>query len=323
MLRIAAVLAEPDELNPSPDLLRQRVFGGSQIVSNQSFRKTYRNNVRNLLTEQFVAAVAELLLRLDVQQNNLAALVYHHHRIRGRFQQPTIAAFHLRQVRLRGLAHADVANCRRHQGPFGAFQRAQHDLDRKLAAVLPQPDELDPGSDLLRQRILRGSQIVRDQPLRKAHANDVRHLLTEQFVPVVAELFFRLEIEKDYVAALIHHHHRIGSSLQQPAVFAFDLRQALLVGFARADIADCSRHQSPFRAFQRAQHDLDRKFTTVLAPPGQLDPGSDLLRRGVFRGTQIVRHQPFRKTVGYNVCDLLTEQFIAAVAELFLRLNVQ
>ena len=124
------------ELDPRADLLRQRVFRGAQVVGDQPLREALRNDVRHLLPEELVAAVAELLLRLNVQQDDLAALVHHHHRIRRRLQQPAVAALHLRQMLFRSLAHADVADRRRHQDAFGAFQRAQHDLDRKLAAVL-------------------------------------------------------------------------------------------------------------------------------------------------------------------------------------------
>ena len=124
------------ELDPGADLLRQRVFRGSQTVGDQPLREALRNDVLHLLPEELVAAVAELLLRLHVQQDDLAALVHHHHRIRRRLQQPAVPALHLRQMLFRRLAHADVADRRRHQDAFGAFQRAQHDLDRKLAAVL-------------------------------------------------------------------------------------------------------------------------------------------------------------------------------------------
>src|SRR5664280_2969431 len=87
------------------------------------------------------------------------------------------------------LAHADVADGRSHQDSFGAFQRAQHDLDRKLAAILAPRDELNAGSDLLRQRLCRGSLSVRYQPLREALWNDVGDLLPKQLVATVSELF--------------------------------------------------------------------------------------------------------------------------------------
>ena len=220
-------LRRAGELDPRADLLRQRVLRRSKVVRDQPFREALRNDVRDLLPEQLVAAVAELLLRLHVQQHDLAALVHHHHRVRRRLQQPAVPAFHLRQMLFRGLAHADVADRRRHQDSFGAFQRAQHDLDRKLAAVLAPPGELDPGADLLRQRVLRGSKIVRDQPFREALRNDVRHLLPEELVAAVAELLLRLQIQQDDLAVLVHHHHRVGRRFQQPAVPALHLRQML------------------------------------------------------------------------------------------------
>src|SRR5216683_950077 len=95
------------------------------------------------------------------------------------------------------LAHADVADRCRHQGSFGAFQWAQHQLDRKLTSILPTPRKLDPRTDLLRQRLGRGSGTVSDQPFRKALRNDVLHLLPYQLIAAVSELFLRLNIEQD------------------------------------------------------------------------------------------------------------------------------
>ena len=48
--------------------------------------------------EQLVAAVAELLLGLDVEQDDLAGLVDDDHRVRRRLQQAAIAALHLGEV---------------------------------------------------------------------------------------------------------------------------------------------------------------------------------------------------------------------------------
>ena len=97
-------------------------------------------------------------------------------------------------MRFRRLAHADVADRRRHQGSLGALQRAQHDFDRKLAAILPLGNEFDPGADLLRRRVFGGAQIVCDQPLGKTYRDDVRDLLAKQFITAVAELLLRLYV---------------------------------------------------------------------------------------------------------------------------------
>jgi hypothetical protein len=58
---------------PVPICCAERVFRGAQIVRDQPLRKAYRDDVGDLLAKQFVAAVAELLLRLHVQQHDLAA----------------------------------------------------------------------------------------------------------------------------------------------------------------------------------------------------------------------------------------------------------
>ena len=152
-----------------------------------------------------------MFLRLNIQQDNFAALVYHHHRVRSRFQQPAVPALHLCQMRFRILAHADVANRRRHQDSIRAFQRAQHDLNRKIAPIFSPPVELNPRADLLRQRFRRGSRTVSDQPLREALGNDVLHLLPYQLIPPISELFLRLNIQQDNFAALVYYHHRVRS----------------------------------------------------------------------------------------------------------------
>src|ERR1700674_1774595 len=127
------------------------------------------------------------------------------------------------------LAHADVADRCRDQDSFGAFQRAQHDLDREIAPILPPPAELDPRTDLLCQRLSRGSGTVSDQPFCESFRNYVLYLLPYEVIAVVSELFLRLKIQQNDLPALVHHHHRIRSRLQQPSV----LRSRL---FALAEI---------------------------------------------------------------------------------------
>ena len=171
------------ELDPGADLLRQRVRGGSQVVGDQPLGEALGDDVRDLLAEQLVAAVAELLLGLHVQQHDLAGLVHHHHGVRRRFEQAAVAALHLRQVLLRPLLRTLMSRIAAvTRMPVGALERAQHDLDRELAAVLAERDELDAGADLLGQRVGRGPQVVGDQPLGEALGDDVRDPLTEEVV---------------------------------------------------------------------------------------------------------------------------------------------
>ena len=66
---------------------------------------------------------------------------------------------------------------------------------------LRRADELDPGADLLGQRVGRGAQIVRDQPLGEALRDDVRDLLPDELVAAVAELLLGLDVEQDDLAA--------------------------------------------------------------------------------------------------------------------------
>ena len=89
----------------------------------------------------------------------------------------------------------DVSDCRRHQDALGAFERAEHDLNRKLGSILPPCNKFNSRSDLLRQRFRRASGTVRDQPFREALGDDVLYLLPYQFIAAVSELLFRLNIQ--------------------------------------------------------------------------------------------------------------------------------
>ena len=147
-----------------------------------------------------------------------------------------------------GFAHADVADGGRDQHSLGAFERAEHDLDRKLAAVLAPRREFDAGADLLRQCVCCGAGAVGDQPLGEAFGNDVFYLLPDQFIAAVAELLLRLHVEQNDFAGLIDHHHGVRSRFQQPAVPAFHLRQMLFRVLAHADVADGGGDQVPRRS---------------------------------------------------------------------------
>ena len=115
-------LRRPDEFDAGADLLRQGLGGGAGAVGDQPFGEALGNDVLDLLPDQFIAAVAELLLRLHVQQDDFSARVHHHHGVRSGFQQPAVSAFHLRQMLFRVLAHADVADGRRHQRCLPRFR---------------------------------------------------------------------------------------------------------------------------------------------------------------------------------------------------------
>ncbi len=263
----------PDKFDPGADLLRQGLGGGAGAVGDQPFGEAFRNDVLDLLPHQFIAAVAELFFRLHIQQNDFSARVHHHHGVGRRFQQPAVSAFHLRQMLFRVLAHADVADRRCYQRAFRAFERAQHDLDGKLAAILAPPGEFDPGADLLRQGLGGGAGAVGDQPFGEAFGNDVLDLLPHQFIAAVAELFFRLHIQQNDLPARVHHHHGIGRRFQQPAV----LRSRLLA-FAEiaADLGKAA--QISRRVAQCGAGDIGQKTGSHLSAPACL-----VLRAGRWR----------------------------------------
>ena len=88
---------------------------------------------------------------------------------------------------------------------------------------LRRADELDPGADLLRQRVGSATRTVGDETFRKALRNDVLDRLPEQLVAAVSELLLRLHVEQDDFSGQVHDHHGIGSGFQQPAITALQL----------------------------------------------------------------------------------------------------
>ena len=90
--------------------------GRTEIVGDQALGEPDRDDVRDHLTQQLVAAVSKLLLGLDVQQDELAGLIDHHHRVRRRFQQTPVPGFGC-------LSAGDVTNGGGDQDPLGRLQR--------------------------------------------------------------------------------------------------------------------------------------------------------------------------------------------------------
>ncbi len=195
-------------------------------------------------------------------------------------------------------AHADVADRRRHQRPLGAFERAEHDFNGELAAILAPGGQFNAGADLLGQSFGGRAGAVGDQPFGEALGNDVLDFLSHQFVAAVAKLFLRLHVQQNDVAALVDHHHGVGSGFEQPAIAAFHLRQMFFRVPAHADVADRRRHQRPFGAFERAEHDFDGELAAILAPRGEFNAGADLLGQSFGRASGCRRRSAVRRSPG-------------------------
>ena len=162
-------------------------------------------------------------------------------------------------------AHGDIADGRGDENALGALQRAEHDLDGKLALILAQSVQLDAGADLLGQRLGGGAGAVGDEPLGKAHGDDVGDFLAEQLIAAVAELGLGAGVEDDDFSALVDHDHAIRSGLHETAVAAFHLGQVFFGVLADGDVADGGRQQDSFGTFQRTEHNVDGKLASILA----------------------------------------------------------
>ena len=86
------------------------------------------------------------------------------------------------RARFRDLADADVTNGGGDEEPLGAFQRAEHDFDGELRAVLAEAGKFDAGADLLRESFLICPKIVGEDAFGEALGNDVPNLLPDEFI---------------------------------------------------------------------------------------------------------------------------------------------
>src|ERR1035437_2991306 len=68
-----SIFAQPGELNPRADLLRQRFSRGPGCVGDEPLREALRNEGLNLMAYKFIAMVSELFLCLSIQQDDLPA----------------------------------------------------------------------------------------------------------------------------------------------------------------------------------------------------------------------------------------------------------
>ena len=124
---LGPVLAARDELDAGADLLGEGVGRGARVVGDQPLGEALRDDVADLLPDELVAAVAELLLGLQVEQDDLAGLVDDDHRVGGRLEQAAVAAFHL-------------ARC---------FSAAWRTLMSRMAAVTSVPSALSSGLSII------------------------------------------------------------------------------------------------------------------------------------------------------------------------------
>ena len=155
------------------------------------------------------------------------------------------------------LAHGDIADGGGDQDSLGAFKRAEHDLDGETASILPPPDQLNSGANMLGQGFGRSAGSIGDEPLRKALGNDVGYFLAYQLVAAIAKLLFGLGIQQDDLSTLVHHHHAIGSGFHESAV----PRLRLLV-FAEVAAYLRESAQIPRRIPQGDEGDAGQKLRT-------------------------------------------------------------
>src|SRR5207245_2245161 len=146
--KLTPVLPPPVKFQPRPHGSRARISKIARAVPGMRSSKPLGHQNLNRLPEQLLTGVAEQLLRLRIHQQDAALPAHDHHRVRRRLQQTP-------KLRLRPLPRGDVPDGAGDQYPFLGLQRAQADLHRKLAPILPPPVEFQPAPPASRPRIIK------------------------------------------------------------------------------------------------------------------------------------------------------------------------
>ena len=90
-----SIPAQADQLDAGADLLGEGLGGGAGAIGDKPLGEALGDDVGDLLAEQLVAAVAELLFRLGVEQDDLSLLIDDDHAIGRGFEQAAVTGFRL------------------------------------------------------------------------------------------------------------------------------------------------------------------------------------------------------------------------------------
>ena len=115
----------------------------------------------------------------------------------------------------------------------------------------PPSDELNPCTDLLRQRFGRRSRTVGDQPFRKTLRDDAFHLLPHEFVPRVSELPLRLKIHQDDRPLAFTTTIASGEASSRPRYLSSICARCSSASLRSRDVANCRCDQRSLPALSR------------------------------------------------------------------------
>ena len=162
------------------------------------------------LAQQLVAAPAEQLDRLRVDEDDVPLAVDDDHGVRRGLQQ-------VLELLVRTLAVGDVADGTHHHGALFGVDRAQADLDRKLSTILAQAVQLQPGAHGSGARLSEKPAAVAQVGAAVAVGQQHLHRLPQQFGTGVAKHPLGLGVDEHDAPGHVDHHDRIGGGFEQIA----------------------------------------------------------------------------------------------------------
>jgi len=224
------------------------------------------------------------------------------------FEQHLLLVQRRPQCGLDALAVRDVPDRRGDEHTLFGVNRTEADLDRELAAVATQTEQLQSGAHRPYPRVGEepSSMVAVSTPKALGHQGLDWH--TQEVLARVLEEPLCLRVEDNHLAVAIDDDDRVGCSFEETS-------KPLLNFLACRGVSDDADDECPRLGLQRAQADFDGKLAAILAAPREF---SAFLHRTSVRLAKIVLAVPCMVVagpLGNQSLDPHAEQLLTGVTE--------
>src|SRR5438552_2145856 len=253
------------------------------------------------LPDELVAAIAEQLLGLSIDQHDPAVPVHDHHGVRSRLQKASEFVLGLLPV-------GDVADGARDERAFLGLEGTQADLDRELGAVRTQPIELEVRTHGTDSRIGEVARTVRGMPATETLGDENLDRPAHQLGSWMAEQLLRLRVDENDVAVPVDDHDSVGGCLEESAELRLDV-------LAFRDVPNSRCDERPLLGPYRSETDLGRELGSVPATTVEVETHSHRPRTWIVEVGTPMRRMSIAEALGHQDFNRLAKYLVAAVPE--------
>ena len=206
------------------------------------------------------------------------------------------------------LSFRDVPDSRRYEHTLFGLNRTEADLDRELAAVAAQTEELQPGPHRPYPRIGEEPPSMANVSTPKALGHQCLDWHTQEVLARELEEPLCLRVEDDYLAFAIDDDDRVGCCFEETSKPRFDFLPC-------SGVSNDADDQSARLGLQRAQADFDGELAAILAAPGEFSAFPHGTGVGLAKIVVAVASMLLSEPLGNQSLDLHAEQLLTGVTE--------